>query len=78
MSPATPTCPDAPPAVMPQRRPGPPNRLIVLDRAWAERLGVERRGGRYAIRRSELTERLADLQRLRDWQRQKALTGPVG
>ena len=62
MFPATPTCPDAPPAVMPQRRPGPPNRLIVLDRAWAERLGVERRDGRYTIRRSELMERLTRLQ----------------
>ncbi|MGH2690492.1 MAG: hypothetical protein ACRDKW_17045 [Actinomycetota bacterium] len=64
MSPVTPTCPDAPPDVMPQRRPGPPNRLIVLDRAWAERLGVERREGRYTIRRSELMERLAGLQRM--------------
>jgi hypothetical protein len=64
MFPATPTCPDAPPAVMPQRRPGPPNRLIVLDRAWAERLGVARRDGTYTIRRSELMERLAALQRL--------------
>jgi hypothetical protein len=57
------TCPDAPPEVMPERRPGPPNRYVVLDRAWAERLGVHRQGGTYRIRRSELVERLAELQR---------------
>ena len=57
------TCPEAPPLVMPARRPSPPNGFVILDRAWAERLGVRRVGGVYRIRRRALVERLAALQR---------------
>lgn len=55
--------PEAPPFVMPARRSARPNGLIVLDQAWARRLGVQRVGGVYRIRRRELVERLAQLQR---------------
>ena len=55
--------PEAVPLVMPARRPTPPNGFIVLDRAWAERLGVQRVGGVYRVRRRELVERLTALQR---------------
>jgi hypothetical protein len=63
---------------MPARRPTPPNGFVVLDRAWAERLGVQRVGGVYRIRRRALVERLAALQREQtdgsrspDWLRQE-------
>jgi hypothetical protein len=55
--------PEAVPLVMPVRRPTPPNGFVVLDRAWAERLGVQRVGGVYRIRRRDLVERLAAQQR---------------
>jgi hypothetical protein len=47
------------------RRPGPPNGWVLLDRAWAERLGVHRTAGRYRIRRTELVERLMELNQTR-------------
>lgn len=58
-----PAWPEAPPTVRPCRGPAPPNGFVVLDRAWAERLGVHRVGGVYRIRRRDLVERLAKLQR---------------
>jgi hypothetical protein len=41
--------------------PSRPNRWIVLDRSWAQRLGVERAAGVYRIRRRDLEERLGSL-----------------
>ncbi len=41
--------------------PGVPNHWIVLDGAWARRLGVRREGGVYRIRSQELARRLAVL-----------------
>lgn len=35
---------------------------VILDTAWAERLGVQRVGGVYRITHRELTQRLAQLQ----------------
>jgi hypothetical protein len=43
------------------RRPRRPNGYVLLDSAWAERLGVQRTGGEYRIGRRNLTERLAQL-----------------
>ena len=53
--------PEAPSPMPPAapRRACRPNRWVILDRAWAERLGVQRRGGVYRIRSRELQERLA-------------------
>ena len=45
----------------PKRRPRTPNGYVLLDRAWAERLGVRRSGGLYRIGRRELADRLAAL-----------------
>jgi hypothetical protein len=49
------------PARQGARRAGRPNRWVILDRAWAERLGVQRDGGVYRLRSSELQRRLAAL-----------------
>lgn len=38
-----------------------PSGSVVLDKAWAERLGVQRVGGVYRISHRELTRRLASL-----------------
>ena len=45
----------------PKRRSRRPNGHVLLDRAWAERLGVRRSGGLYRIGRRELADRLAAL-----------------
>ncbi|MBV8993614.1 MAG: MEDS domain-containing protein [Pseudonocardiales bacterium] len=45
----------------PKRRPRRPDGYVLLDRAWAERLGVPRSGGLYRIGRRELADRLAGL-----------------
>jgi MEDS: MEthanogen/methylotroph, DcmR Sensory domain len=45
----------------PKRRSRKPNGYVLLDRAWAERLGVRRSGGLYRIGRRELADRLAAL-----------------
>jgi hypothetical protein len=45
----------------PKRRPRKPNGFVLLDRAWADRLGVRRSGGLYRIGRRELADRLAGL-----------------
>jgi DcmR-like sensory protein len=45
----------------PQRRTRRPNNYVLLDRAWAERLGVQRTGGVYRIGRRDLADRLARL-----------------
>lgn len=45
----------------PNHRPGRPNAYVLLDRAWAERLGVQRTGGVYRIGRRDLADRLARL-----------------
>lgn len=45
----------------PKRRPRTTNGYVLLDRAWAERLGVRRSGGLYRIGRRELADRLAAL-----------------
>ncbi|MGH3984518.1 MAG: MEDS domain-containing protein [Pseudonocardiaceae bacterium] len=44
-----------------KRRSRKPNGYVVLDRAWAERLGVQRTSGLYRIGRRDLAERLARL-----------------
>ncbi|HVE96634.1 MAG TPA: MEDS domain-containing protein [Pseudonocardiaceae bacterium] len=43
------------------RRSRRPNGYVLLDGAWAERLGVQRTGGLYRIGRRELADRLARL-----------------
>jgi hypothetical protein len=53
-----PEAPSPTPGAAP-RRACRPNRWVILDRAWAERLGVQRQGGVYRIRSRELQERLA-------------------
>jgi hypothetical protein len=58
--------PEAPPFDISARRSARPNGLIVLDRAWAHRLGVKRAGGVYRIRRRELVERLEQLREQTD------------
>jgi hypothetical protein len=45
----------------PQRRTRRPNNDVLLDRAWAQRLGVQRTGGLYRMGRRELAARLARL-----------------
>jgi|SRR5947209_1931090 len=45
----------------PKRRPRTSNGYVLLDHAWAERLGVRRSGGLYRIGRRELADRLAAL-----------------
>lgn len=45
----------------PKRRSRRSNGYVLLDRAWAERLGVRRSGGLYRIGRRELADRLAAL-----------------
>lgn len=42
-------------------RSGRPNRWVLLDSAWAKRLGVSRIGGLYRIRSQDLVSRLSDL-----------------
>lgn len=43
------------------RRPRKSNGYVLLDSAWAERLGVQRTGGQYRIGRRNLADRLARL-----------------
>lgn len=41
------------------RRPNNPNNYVLLDRTWAERLGVQRTNGGYRIGRRDLADLLA-------------------
>ena len=54
------------------------NHWIVLDAAWAERLGVSKEAGRYRIRSHELVRRLETLQEVSEFQAQNATEGDIG
>ena len=58
----TPMWPEAPPRVSAGPAHKGANGYVVLDRTWAQRLGVQRTAGTYRIRRRELIERLTMLQ----------------
>lgn len=54
--------PGDPPVVAEHRRSARSYGSVILDQAWASRLGVQRVGGVYRITQRELQQRLAQMQ----------------